>query len=92
MDSLCRRFLSSYAFKYLCQTPGEGAKIAVYVVPVYHVLRISAPNFRHSTDREVALMVLMAYLSYVMAEVLLFSPLLQISILYFFQCCPLVLT
>lgn len=27
------------------------------------------PNFRHSTDREVALMILMAYLSYVMADV-----------------------
>ena len=26
-------------------------------------------NFRHSTDREVALMIVMAYLSYIMAEV-----------------------
>lgn len=26
-------------------------------------------NFRHSTDREVALMILMAYLSYIMSEV-----------------------
>lgn len=49
----------------------------MYVVPAYIVLRISFPNFRHSTDREVGLMILMAYLSYVMAEVLLFSPILQ---------------
>lgn len=51
----------------------------------YKVLTISVPNFRHSTDREVALMILMAYLSYIMAEVLSLWPLLLISILCFLQ-------
>jgi hypothetical protein len=32
-------------------------------------LAACCPDFRHSTDREVALMMLMAYLSYMLAEV-----------------------
>lgn len=40
-------------------------------------------NFRHSTDREVALMVLMAYFSYITAEVSFLVNILHNFVCYF---------